>query len=348
VSDDTLSVSVMAPAKVNLTLDVFPRRSDGYHDLDSVVVCFASPADTVTVTVRVGAASGPTPTPITLIVKHGPEGLPKGPENLVHAAVTRYLALTRIRPTRVFVKLDKRLPLQAGLGGGSSDAAAALLALDQLLQPLGASVSAAMLQEIAAAIGSDVPLFLHGGALVRMRGRGEIVEPIETRLPKLWGVIVKPTSGVPTGPAYAALDALYGRSPGGATERLLAAFPHRSESEAFGDPAPSRGGPHPLAPSPGAAGEGEIGAASPRVEDLARLMANDFEDAILTGYPDVAAAHHAVRSAGALRALLCGSGAAVFGLATDREHARGLVRALVGRFPFVHIAESITTAAEPA
>jgi 4-diphosphocytidyl-2-C-methyl-D-erythritol kinase len=122
--------------------------------------------------------------------------------------------------------------------------------------------------------------------------------------PPLYGVIVKPGVGVPTGPAYAALDALPGREPGRATARVLDALRRGASPDALG-----------------------------------AAMGNDFEAAILPAYPEVAAAHRVVSEAGAVRALLCGSGAAVFGLARDRDHARALTAALCGRFPYVHLAE---------
>lgn len=296
-SDAGAAVTLTTPCKVNLTLDVFAPRPDGYHNLDSVVALFSPPADTVTVTVRPGTPG------VTLIAKHVPEGFPKGPENLAHRAATAYQERFGLA-ARIFVKLDKHLPMQAGLGGGSSDAAAVLIALHRTTEASDLSA----LAELAATLGSDVPLFLPQCPAVRMQGRGEQVNPLPAALPPLWGVIVQPAVGVPTGPAYAALDSLPGRTPGSATPRLLAALADGAVPDA-----------HALAP----------------------LLSSDFEAAVLPAYPEVAAAHRALGEAGALRALLCGSGSAVFGLASDRAHARTLVRALVGRFPYVRLAQSI-------
>jgi len=292
----TTPITRSAPAKVNLTLDVFPPRTDGYHDLDSIVVPIAPPSDDVTVTVRPGART------VTLIVKHAPEGFPKGAENLAARAATAFLNCFAIE-ARVFIKLDKRLPLQAGLGGGSSDAAAVLLALQEATE----TGDRATLNEIAAQLGSDIPLFLRGGAPVRMRGRGEIVEALPAGLPPLHGVIVKPAVGVPTGPAYTRLDSLTSRTAGQATERLLAA----------------------------------LRTGIPNAATLAPLLQNDFEAAVLPDYPEVAAAYRAVEEAGALRPLLCGSGASIFGLAESREHARSIVKELCGRFAWVKMASGI-------
>jgi 4-diphosphocytidyl-2-C-methyl-D-erythritol kinase len=160
-------------------------------------------------------------------------------------------------------------------------------------------VSRDQLLPLAAALGSDVALFLYEGA-VRLQGRGEVVTPLEIALPPLYGVLVRPASGVPTGPAYAALDALTNRVPSTATERLLQGVP-------------------------------------PTAEELATLLHNDFEQAVLPAFPDVRAVHEAVRDAGALRALLCGSGSSVFGLARDTVHALDLTRQLATKFPWVKL-----------
>jgi 4-diphosphocytidyl-2-C-methyl-D-erythritol kinase len=284
---------VLAPCKVNLTLDVGPRRADGYHDLDSVVATF-SPADELTVRVR------PGPRGVTLTCDD--PSLPTDARNLVYRAARAFLAhFACDEAVEITVHLAKRIPAQAGLGGGSSDAAATLRALDRLF-PQAATPDA--LLDIAAGIGSDVPLFLgpsDGGA--RLRGRGERIAPLPVALPALHGVLLRPGVGVPTGPAYALLDALPGRQPGDATGRLLAALQ---------------------------AGGGLAG--------LGAAMGNDFEAAVLPAFPPVAEAHRAAQEAGALRALLCGSGSAVFVLARDRDHARSLAKALHGRFPWVKLA----------
>jgi 4-diphosphocytidyl-2-C-methyl-D-erythritol kinase len=295
------ALTLDAPCKVNLTLDVGLRRPDGFHDIDSVVAVLAPPADDITVRHTPSAATG-----VLLICKHVPDGFPKGPENLAHRAATAFQEQFKI-PGRIFVKLDKRLPLQAGLGGGSSDAATVLIALNRLTK----AATEEQLTDLAASLGSDVPLFLQEGRPVRMRGRGELVELLPHPLPTLYGVLVKPNVGVPTGPAYAALDAFPDRTPGESTPRFLDAL---------------------------AKGTG--------VRKLAALLHNDFEAAVLPLYPEVAAVHKAVKSAGALRSLLCGSGSAIFGLAENRNHARTLVKELCGEFAWVKMATSLNMVSE--
>jgi len=273
-----------APCKLNLTLDVFPPRPDGYHELDSLVVRL-SPADEVMVSVK------PGPRVVKLIVKDrrpdavAADPMPKGGENLAHKAAQ--LALDTLAPDQdlqVWVTLAKRLPAQAGLGAGSSDAAA-------VLKLVGEAFVAApeTLMPLAARLGSDVPVFLLEAPLVRMRGRGERLHTVEMALEPLFGVLARPAVGVPTGPAYVLLDALPNRTPGSGTARFLAGAP------------------------------------------LEEALSNDFEAAVLPAYPEVAALHQALLEAGAVRALLCGSGSSVFGLARDGAHALELTKKLAGR-----------------
>lgn len=209
--------TVDAPCKLNLTLDVSPPRGDGFHDLDSLILRL-SPSDELIVTVKPGARV------VKLIVKDrrpdtvAAEPMPKGAANLAHQAAL--LMLDTFAPKedlQVWVTLAKRLPLQAGLGAGSSNAAAVLKALGKALEvPLQA------LRPLAAQLGSDVSFFLEDAPLVRMQGRGELLQPVALELGPLQGILVRPGSGVPTGPAYALLDALPDRRPGEATKRLLA------------------------------------------------------------------------------------------------------------------------------
>lgn len=295
--------TLASPCKLNLTLDVGLLRPDGFHEIDSLVVRLSS-SDEVIVTVK------PGPRLVKLIVKDrrpdsvATEPMPKGAENLAHKAAQ--LALDTLAPgqeLQVWITLAKRLPVQAGLGAGSSNAATVLRAVGEAL----GSPSEALVP-LAAQLGSDVALFLSNSPLVRMRGRGEVVEPIALALPKLYGVLARPAIGVPTGPAYALLDALANRTPGNATEALLA---HLRLPEGVAEWYEAGGGK------------------------------NDFEAAVLPAYPDVAAVHASLIDAGALRALLCGSGSAVFGLARDRAHARELVKKLAGKVAWLKLVESL-------
>ncbi len=179
-----------APAKVNLTLHVIARRRDGYHEIESLVV-FADVGDTVTF--APGAALS--------LATRGPTAAAAGAsgDNLVLKAA-QHLA-QRVEGLRVgSFTLDKRLPVAAGLGGGSSDAAAALrlLARANRLAPDDPRV-----HEVARLTGADVPVCLDPRARV-MRGIGEILSP-PLDLPRLPAVLVNPGVAVPTRDVFAAL-----------------------------------------------------------------------------------------------------------------------------------------------
>jgi 4-diphosphocytidyl-2-C-methyl-D-erythritol kinase len=151
---------VLAPAKINLTLEVLGKRTDGYHDLASIMVA-VDLADEITLT---GADK------VTLDCDV--PGL-SGPDNLAYLAAERLRRETGTS-AGVHITLKKNIPEAAGLGGGSSDAAAVLIGLNRLWK-LG--MSAEELTPIAAELGSDVPFFLYGGTAM-VQGRGEIVRPL--------------------------------------------------------------------------------------------------------------------------------------------------------------------------
>lgn len=171
-------VTERAPAKVNLTLHVTGRRGDGYHLLDSLVA-FADIGDRLTVTLD--------PVPSLRVTGPRAAGVPEGPENLV----LRAAALIGVPAA---ITLEKRLPAAAGIGGGSSDAAATLRALSRLG---GRSVPEAL------ALGADVPVCLVARA-ARMRGIGEEVTPVAD-LPALDAVLVNPGVPVATPAVFARL-----------------------------------------------------------------------------------------------------------------------------------------------
>jgi 4-diphosphocytidyl-2-C-methyl-D-erythritol kinase len=176
---------IQAPAKLNLSLRVLGRRDDGFHDIESLMVRLPKLADELEFSEAAKFSfSCDDPT------VPGDEG------NLVIKALRAYEGAAQTE-CRVAIHLKKFIPHGAGLGGGSSDAAATLLALDQLHDgKLGTS----RLIELAAGIGSDVPFFL-GDAAVRVSGRGERLESVNPP-PALPILLLKPSFGVPTPEAY--------------------------------------------------------------------------------------------------------------------------------------------------
>jgi 4-diphosphocytidyl-2-C-methyl-D-erythritol kinase len=180
-----------AHAKVNLDLRVLGTRPDGYHELRTVFQTIEL-HDTIVCAPRSG--------PFTL--KCRMPGVPLDGKNLVwRAAAALWTALGRPgEPRDTLVTIDKAIPLESGLGGGSADAAAALQALARLWG--GAPLS--LLREVAGGIGADVPFFLSGGTALGL-GRGEEIYPL-VDLPVHWVVIVRPPYGVSTAEAYAWYD----------------------------------------------------------------------------------------------------------------------------------------------
>jgi 4-diphosphocytidyl-2-C-methyl-D-erythritol kinase len=184
-------LSVRAHAKVNLDLRVFGVREDGYHELRTVFQSIEL-HDLVTCSERPG--------PFQL--KSRSTAIPLDQSNLVwKAAAALWKALGRAAdPTDTLVTIEKAIPMEAGLGGGSADAAAALLALARLWG--GAPLT--LLREVAAGIGSAVPFFLSGGTALGL-GRGEEIYPL-VDLPGHWVVLVRPAFGVSTREAYSWYD----------------------------------------------------------------------------------------------------------------------------------------------
>jgi 4-diphosphocytidyl-2-C-methyl-D-erythritol kinase len=151
------------------------------------------------------------------------EGIPSDENNLVVRAAAAAMASRPDKARGVSIHLKKNTPSQAGLGGGSSDAAAALIGVNTLLE---LNLTDAELHEIASGIGSDVPYFLLGGTAVA-RGRGEQLTPCSDA-PPMWIVVVKPDENVSTGWAYNELDNSPDRSSNRGTKRMLHAISEKS------------------------------------------------------------------------------------------------------------------------
>ena len=180
-----------ACAKVNLLLNVGDKRPDGYHDLTSVMQT-VEVFDTVTVTV--GAGEG-----VTLTCDD--PALATDETNLCYKAAVKFFSYTGIRNRSAAIRLEKRRPMQAGLGGGSADAAAVLRALRRLCAP---ELPDAELETMAADLGSDVPFCVRGGTALAL-GRGERLAALPP-LPPCWFVLVKPEAAFSTGKMYGLID----------------------------------------------------------------------------------------------------------------------------------------------
>jgi 4-diphosphocytidyl-2-C-methyl-D-erythritol kinase len=280
-----------APAKINLTLRIGRKRPDGYHDLESLVV-FADAGD------ELRLAPGDT---LALSVT-GETAAESGPhdDNLVLKAVRALEALASGVRSGHF-RLTKRLPVAAGVGGGSSDAAAALRLVARLntLTAQDARVMAA-----ARATGADVPVCLDPQPRI-MRGVGEILSA-PLRLPPLHAVLVNPGVPVPTAKVFAALAA--GRA--NAAPSAIEDDPASRLVEAGGEPSQDA-----------------------LIAALA-ASANDLEAPALTLFPAVGEALDALRAAGSCRfARMSGSGGTCFGLFASAADAKDAAARLVQAYP---------------
>lgn len=286
------SVRVSAPAKINWSLEVPGRREDGFHEIDSV---FQAVSLTDTLDIR-RADSGPAACVITC---DDPE-IPTDERNLIHAAWREARELRPARNLGVRVSLCKRIPSGAGLGGGSSDAAAMLVGLDRLF---GLDLDAADLAGAAARIGSDVPFFIRGGA-ARARGRGERLKAIRVTGPARHLVIVYPGFASPTAEAYRRLNRgplIPGGDVRAGNEDRAAVRVRRALEE--GAPVP----------------------------DAARV--NDFDTVLCAGDRRYQELKERMIRAGVEHPVLSGSGSACFGVAADGSSARKSADALRGEYP---------------
>ncbi|MDH3272388.1 MAG: 4-(cytidine 5'-diphospho)-2-C-methyl-D-erythritol kinase [Gemmatimonadota bacterium] len=285
-----MRVEVEAPAKINLFLRVLDRRPDGFHEIDTVFQA-VSLADRVVVSVDASR-----PSSIALEVDGPDLGAPES--NLAYRAVDAFRRGVGVDGA-IRVELTKRIPAGAGLGGGSSDAAAVL----KCLAHATGFDDPAFLRSLGGQLGSDVPFFLGASPLARGRGRGEQLTGLEP-LSEVHLVLALPAVHVATGPAYSAL----------AAHRHGAAATRASAEE-----------PGPAWPS--------------SWDEVSARAVNDFEAVILGRHEEIARAHETLRAEGADPVLLSGSGAAVFGGfgdASSAEHAALVLEARCG-WPFVAV-----------
>ena len=180
-------MQVIAPAKINLSLSILSRRSDGFHEIETFIAPI-SLCDEIKIEHRSGKQK--------IAFRCDDPSVPKGEDNIVVRAANVFFRKTKVT-SGVSIELKKRIPHGAGLGGGSSDAASILLALNEIFDT---KLSREALAKMAQAIGSDVPFFIFQSAAI-CKGRGELITRTKLReqLPIL---LLKPEFGVPTQWAY--------------------------------------------------------------------------------------------------------------------------------------------------
>ncbi len=309
---EPVELAAAAPAKVNLVLRVGPRRADGYHQVATLLVPLDL-GDEVRVRVSPGRRGA---------VRCRVPGRPDldGPGNLAARAAEAFQLRFGVRD-RIAIRIAKRIPVTAGLGGGSSDAAAVLRCLARAYRIRDREALAA----VALAIGSDVPFFLGRGA-AWAEGRGERLTPV--RVPALHLLLAYPGDArlaIRAGEAYGWLDELRGRR---ATSRAHAAsIGFRGASGHVRHRGRHRG----------AKGTARL------VRELAARLHNDLEAPCLDRRPPLEELRRAVVGAGALSAIMSGSGPTVFGVFASRgaaERAATVLRGAGGPGLEVHVART--------
>jgi len=277
----------MAPAKVNLGLRVSGRRPDGYHEVQTLMVPI-SLYDRLSIRVARGE-------PVVRCSCRGVERAPAGPSNLASRAARAVLQCVGIA-AEVDILLDKRIPVGAGLGGGSSDAAAVLRLLPDLL---GVRLPKSRMLALAARLGADVPFFLEGRPALAC-GVGDLLVPIP-RFPSLSLVIAIPPERVATAWAYAEALPLASKQP------LAAAG---------------------LRPG-GALGSLRATARLPWSADrINSSLSNDFEQGVGAVFQGVPRLLDTLRTLGAWGTVMSGSGSAVVGLFESAGAARNAAAAI--------------------
>jgi 4-diphosphocytidyl-2-C-methyl-D-erythritol kinase len=318
----SMTVQVRSFAKINLGLRIGAVRGDGFHELLTVYQTLALHD---VIRVSVGRGSG-------IEIRCEDPRVPKDESNTCYRMVEKAVRALKAKG-RVVVEIEKRLPVQGGMGGASSNAVAALLGLERGLKKI---LPVAERLRIAAEVGSDLPLFLIGGTVLGV-GRGEQVYPLED-LPAMACVVVTPEVGVSTPKAFAEWD----RKPVVLSAREVVAVPAQDFSSHPNKLTAADSSDRMVELGRGLAAwlsESYSGAPSIRRKQRGRaenpLLAlvrtgiqNDFEQVVFPEYPELSEGKKAVERAGAKYASLSGSGSTLYGLFASKEAARAAAEKL--------------------
>jgi 4-diphosphocytidyl-2-C-methyl-D-erythritol kinase len=279
-----MTLTRQSPCKVNLLLNVLGKRADGYHELETIL----QPVGLCDLLHFERRSAG-----LEFTVNH--PGLPADSTNLVQRAASAFLEAARIKDG-VGIHLEKNIPVAAGLGGGSGNAANTLLGLNELF---GRPLSFERLTAIAATLGSDVPFFLQDKPALAT-GRGERITPLDPfpALRGLWLLLVHPGFGISTAWAY----------------RKLAKYPEA------------------LAGKPGRAEHLISLMQGTDLAAAARQFYNALEAPALAKYPLLAMFQEFLTANGAVAALMSGSGSTTFALVRRPDAAEGLKEKFIGHF----------------
>ena len=323
-----MPVTVRSFAKINLGLGIGSLRGDGFHELRTVYQTIAL-HDVIRVSVERGSG---------IEIRCEDSRVPKDESNTCYRIVERAMVALKAHG-RVVIEIEKRLPVQGGLGGASANAVATLLALERALKK---QLPAPERLRIAAEVGSDLPLFLIGGTVLGV-GRGEEVYPVPD-LPKVPCVVATPEIGVSTPKAFADWDLLVASEPQG----LKPDFSAHPKGTAEAVPFPAKLTLHPASDRMGEFGcvlsawlgshsqgkhksgrtlsgvpvsKGRGRAETPLLDLVRTGIENDFEQVVFPKYPELREVKSVLVRAGAVYASLSGSGSATYGLFASREAA---------------------------
>lgn len=307
-----MSVTVRSFAKINLGLRIGARREDGFHELLTIYQTIG-----LHDLIRIGARRGRG-----IEIRCQDERVPLNESNTCYRIVDKAMSALGAKG-QITIEIEKRLPVQGGVGGASSNAVAAMVGLERLLRK---RLTASQRLKIAAEVGSDLPLFLVGGTLLGV-GRGEQVYPLED-LPTTACVVVTPEVGVSTPKAFAEWDRrIPNRTDNADAGRKLTA-PTASDrmielgrqfsawlSEGYSG-----------APRDARNVRGRL--ENPLLELVRAGIQNDFEEVVFPEYPELSEGKKALERAGAKYASLSGSGSTLYGLFGSMKLARKAVEKL--------------------
>ena len=302
-----MPISIRSFAKINLGLRIGPARGDGFHELRTIYQTLAL-HDVVQVEIQPGSG---------IEICCDDPRVPLDESNTCYKIVERVLKTAKAQ-VGVTIRIDKRLPVQGGLGAASSNAVATMLGLER---ELGRKIPAEAKLRIAAEVGSDLPLFLIGGTVLGV-GRGEEVHPLRD-LPTFHLVVVTPSVGVSTPAAFARWDEMVAREPeltGTGTAGTINKFGQHSfvwlSESVFSQGASAS---EPASGVPAVGGD----RAETLLLDLVRAgIENDFERVVFPEYPELREVKRVLQREGARFASLSGSGSTLYGVFASDEEAR--------------------------
>jgi len=305
-----MTIHVRSFAKINLGLCIGARREDGFHDLRTVYQTIALHD---IVRVAVGRGTG-------IAIRCADPRVPKDASNTCYRIVERTLAALKAR-RHIIISIEKRLPVQGGLGAASGNAVATLVALEHALTK---RLPSSDKLRIAAEVGSDLPLFLVGGTVLGV-GRGEEVYPLPD-LPAVPCVVALPEVAVSTPQAFAEWDSCGAGAPASVQSRDSAKLTPSGPSDRMAEF--SRRVAAWLAASSGVPALGRGRAETPLLDLVQTGIENDFEQVVFPRYPELREIKSVLQRTGAFYTSLSGSGSAVYGLFRTRPAALKAVSVL--------------------